>query len=126
MDRVAEFHPGERPRAAPKLSNHDLSIGYKPGVSQGVTLAEVYRNTIFLLNFCRFGLPIWLEEIMVSNAIQNSASSTPKEGGKLKDNSPLPAFVSIGTFAGSKDSVLRIRDGNPVPANTGDQGGGQN
>jgi hypothetical protein len=63
---------------------------------------------------------------MVSNATQTSTSSAPKEGDKLKDISPLPAFVSIGTFAGSEDSVGRIRDGKPVPANTREQGGGQN
>jgi hypothetical protein len=32
----------------------------------------------------------------------------------------------IGTFAGSKDSILRFRNGESVAANTGDQGGGQN
>jgi hypothetical protein len=32
----------------------------------------------------------------------------------------------IGTFAGSPDRILRIRNGKPVPADTGDQGGGQN
>ena len=63
---------------------------------------------------------------MVSNAVQTNTSFAPKEGDQLKDISPLQAFVSIGTFAGSRDSVLRIRDGKPVPANTGDQGGGQN
>jgi hypothetical protein len=63
---------------------------------------------------------------MVNNAIQTSTSFAPKEGDKLKDISPLEPFVSIGTFAGSQDSVSRIRDGKPVPANTGDQGGGQN
>jgi hypothetical protein len=33
---------------------------------------------------------------------------------------------SIGTFAGSKDSILRFRNGELVAADTGDQGGGQN
>jgi len=32
----------------------------------------------------------------------------------------------IGTFAGSKDSILRFRNGELVGADTGDQGGGQN
>jgi hypothetical protein len=32
----------------------------------------------------------------------------------------------IGTFAGSKDSILRFRNGELVAADTGDQGGGQN
>jgi hypothetical protein len=32
----------------------------------------------------------------------------------------------IGTFAGSEDRIVRIRKGQIVPADTGDQGGGQN
>jgi hypothetical protein len=32
----------------------------------------------------------------------------------------------IGTFAGTQDRILRIRDGKKVPADTGEQGGGQN
>jgi hypothetical protein len=32
----------------------------------------------------------------------------------------------IGTFAGTQDRILRIRDGEKVPADTGEQGGGQN
>jgi hypothetical protein len=34
--------------------------------------------------------------------------------------------VPIGTFGGSQDRILRIRNGKPVPADTGEQGGGQN
>jgi hypothetical protein len=34
--------------------------------------------------------------------------------------------VPIGTFAGTQDRIIRIRDGKQVPADTGDQGGGQN
>jgi hypothetical protein len=31
----------------------------------------------------------------------------------------------IGTFGGSEDRIIRIRNGQIIPANTGDQGGGQ-
>jgi hypothetical protein len=45
-------------------------------------------------------------------------------------DSPLRALLSmakpIGTFAGEGDFILRIHDGKVVPADTGDQGGGQN
>jgi hypothetical protein len=34
--------------------------------------------------------------------------------------------IPIGTFAGSEDRIVRIRKGQIVPADTGDQGGGQN
>jgi hypothetical protein len=34
--------------------------------------------------------------------------------------------VPVGSFAGTLERIIRIRDGRPVPADTGDQGGGQN
>ena len=34
--------------------------------------------------------------------------------------------VPVGSFAGTLERILRIRDGQHVPADTGDQGGGQN
>jgi hypothetical protein len=34
--------------------------------------------------------------------------------------------VPVGTWAGTQDRVIRIRDGQRIPADTGDQGGGQN
>jgi len=33
--------------------------------------------------------------------------------------------VPIGTFAGTQDRIVRIRDGRPVPADTGGQAGGK-
>jgi hypothetical protein len=41
-------------------------------------------------------------------------------------NSVESRTVPIGTFGGSQDRIVRIRKGKPVPADTGDQGGGQN
>jgi len=42
----------------------------------------------------------------------------------------LPEFSGVvkpvGTFGGSTDFILRIRNGKPVAEDTGDQGGGQN
>lgn len=34
--------------------------------------------------------------------------------------------MPIGRFAGTADVIVRIRNGKPIPANTGAQGGGQN
>jgi hypothetical protein len=34
--------------------------------------------------------------------------------------------IPIGSFSGSEDRIVRIRKGQIVPADTGDQGGGQN
>ena len=59
-------------------------------------------------------------------AVQNGLESVPEKGDSLKDKFPLEEFVPIGTFAGSQDIILRIRNGKPVASNTGDQGGGQN
>jgi hypothetical protein len=36
------------------------------------------------------------------------------------------AVKPVGTFGGSIDFILRIRNGKAVAADTGDQGGGQN
>lgn len=33
---------------------------------------------------------------------------------------------SVGTFGGEEDHVVRTREGEPVPGDTGDQAGGQN
>jgi hypothetical protein len=32
----------------------------------------------------------------------------------------------MGTFGGTTDKILRVRNGEAIPADTGDQGGGQN
>jgi len=48
-----------------------------------------------------------------------------------KDTPLLPTDLfktrsPIGSFGGTQDFVIRIRNGKLVAANTGDQGGGQN
>ena len=53
----------------------------------------------------------------------NHAKNSPAE------NSPVDLIKiaeSIGTFGGTTDVILRFRNGKPVAADTGDQGGGQN
>ena len=51
---------------------------------------------------------------------------------KRRKDPPLPAIdlpkmrTPIGSFAGSQDFLVRIRNGKLVAADTGDQGGGQN
>jgi hypothetical protein len=39
---------------------------------------------------------------------------------------PMKMAKSVGTFGGPTDLILRFRNGEPVAADTGDQGGGQN
>lgn len=34
--------------------------------------------------------------------------------------------VPEGAFAGTQEKPVLVKDGNPIPADTGDQGGGQN
>ena len=60
------------------------------------------------------------------NAVQRDLESVAPQDDSLKDTFPVEEFVPIGTFADSQEFILRIRDGKPVAANTGDQGGGQN
>jgi hypothetical protein len=60
------------------------------------------------------------------NAAPTVLESIKSADESLKDRFAGEDFVAIGTFAGSQDRILRIRQGKAVPANTGDQGGGQN
>ena len=34
--------------------------------------------------------------------------------------------VPVGSFPSTLERIIRIRNGKPIPADTGDQGGGQN
>jgi hypothetical protein len=58
--------------------------------------------------------------------VQERLESVKEQGHTLKEMAPVEEFVPIGTFGGSQDVILRMRNGTPVAANTGDQGGGQN
>ena len=60
------------------------------------------------------------------NVAQRDSDSVAPQGDRRKDKFPVEEFVPIGTFADSEEFILRIRNGKPVAANTGDQGGGQN
>jgi hypothetical protein len=64
----------------------------------------------------------------------NTLQLDRKQGtSQSKDTSPKISTVDlikmakpIGTFGGVTDNILRFRNGVPVAADTGDQGGGQN
>jgi hypothetical protein len=60
-----------------------------------------------------------IEKNLATRGLANrAATATPPEfAGAVKP---------VGTFGGSIDFILRIRNGKPVAADTGDQGGGQN
>lgn len=55
-----------------------------------------------------------------------SIESAGRERASFIDPISMKDLSTVGTFAGSKDAVIRIRDGKPIAANTGGQGGGQN
>jgi hypothetical protein len=59
------------------------------------------------------------------NAVQRGLEFVGPRGDRLKDTFPVEEFAPIGTFADSQEFILRIRNGKPIAANTGDQGGGQ-
>jgi hypothetical protein len=70
------------------------------------------------------------ERISIMNALQNDKKKVPNHS---KGSPVTISAVDLarkakprGTFAGSKDSILRFRNGELVAADTGDQGGGQN
>jgi hypothetical protein len=59
-----------------------------------------------------------------------SKPPTTTDDSKFSKTMSLEALaatgIPIGTFAGTTDMVVRIRNGKPIAANTGGQGGGQN
>jgi hypothetical protein len=48
------------------------------------------------------------------------------EPNRLRKTESQEKGKTVGTFAGEEDQVVRTREGEPVPQDTGDQGGGQN
>lgn len=64
------------------------------------------------------------------NTEQISKPSTTSEGSKLSKLISMEELAAIGmpsgTFADTTDIVIRIRNGKPIAANAGGQGGGQN
>jgi hypothetical protein len=67
---------------------------------------------------------------VIMNAQRNDQTVLPnrKKNGFSADASTGLEFISVpvGSFAGTLERIIRIRDSRPVPADTGDQGGGQN
>ena len=64
------------------------------------------------------------------NAVQNdqkAGTSYPKDSPIANSTATLMRMGKpVGAFGGSKDFILRFRNGELVAADTGDQGGGQN
>jgi hypothetical protein len=84
-------------------------------------------NDIFLLKFyVRDVCKLFRRRLIGMKAVQEGLEPIKEQGDTGKDMAPLEEFVPIGTFAGSQDVILRVRNGRPVAANTGDQGCGQN
>jgi hypothetical protein len=71
---------------------------------------------------------------VIREKLMNTLQHNQKQGAsQSKDKSARSSAVDlaevakpIGTFGGLTDIILRFRDGVPVAADTGDQGGGQN
>jgi hypothetical protein len=60
------------------------------------------------------------------NTEQMSKPSATTEVSKLSVEELAAIGTPSGTFADTTDIVIRIRDGKPIAANAGGQGGGQN
>jgi hypothetical protein len=65
----------------------------------------------------------------VANEKRNMRT-TKRDPESLLDANVLALLQSlaqpVGTFAGTEDRILRIRNGEIIPADDGNQGGGQN
>ena len=55
-----------------------------------------------------------------------STESEEKEPNKEKTEEREVKVVPEGTFAGTIDKPILVEGGQPIPEDTGDQGGGQN
>jgi hypothetical protein len=53
-------------------------------------------------------------------------STEPNKEESEKKSTEEIKFVPEGTFGGTIEKPMRVKDGEPVPEDTGDQGGGQN
>ena len=55
-------------------------------------------------------------------------STEPEEEKRDKKNTEdiEVRMVPEGTFAGTIEKPILVKDGEPIPENTGDEGGGQN
>jgi hypothetical protein len=60
------------------------------------------------------------------NTEQMSKPSATSEISKLSMEELAAIGTPSGTFADTTDIVIRIRNGKPIAANAGGQGGGQN
>jgi hypothetical protein len=91
------------------------------------------RETFILRSECRkIGVALYLvlRYKSVMNTLQNDqkqVTDRPKGSAATISGVELMKIAKpIGAFGGSKDFILRARNGELVAADTGDQGGGQN
>jgi hypothetical protein len=64
---------------------------------------------------------------MTNRTIKQAVVTTDEAKSAVDSTGSIESLtLPVGTFAGTQDRILRIRNGKPVPADTGDQGGGQN
>jgi hypothetical protein len=62
----------------------------------------------------------------IQKNIQTQTQTNERQHSSLHAPDLSKLRQPVGSFAGSQDYVVRIRDGQFVAADTGDQGGGQN
>jgi hypothetical protein len=64
------------------------------------------------------------------NTVNENRTTTKESHGVVLDANVMVVLESlaqpVGTFAGTEDRILRIRNGQIIPADVGNQGGGQN
>jgi hypothetical protein len=62
----------------------------------------------------------------ISNKAPVPSGSDDRSVKTITPDELLAQGTPVGTFGGSTDILVRIRNGKPVAANVGSQGGGQN
>jgi hypothetical protein len=55
-----------------------------------------------------------------------STNQKKEEADQQKTEEVEIQMVPVGTFAGTKEKPILVKNGEPQPEDTGDQGGGQN
>jgi hypothetical protein len=92
-------------------------------------LRSVFRQTPLLLGQDKkFFRRAHQNNLMNTHHKKQTALADQKDIESNQDfMKPLESIsLPVGTFAGIEDRIIRVRNGKRVPADTGDQGGGQN
>ena len=67
-----------------------------------------------------------LIDLLICREAKMSTEPKKEESDKKNTENIEVKIVPEGTFAGTIEKPILVKEGEPIPDNTGDQGGGQN